>query len=89
MEYRIGGHFEETYLVINGEQIKEYGFSLGVGVPMSRTLAKASSLSKTNFFFDFSQRYGSDGSFLHRENIFTIGASLNLYDFWFLKRKYD
>jgi hypothetical protein len=89
MEYRIGGHFEETYLVINGEQIKEYGFSLGVGVPMSRTLTKTSSLSKTNFFFDFSQRCGPEGSLLPRENIFTVGASLNLYDFWFLKRKYE
>ena len=46
MEYRIGGHFDDTYLVVNGEPIKEYGLSISFGVPLSRTLAKTGSLSK-------------------------------------------
>ncbi|MCX6302713.1 MAG: hypothetical protein NTW82_11065 [Bacteroidia bacterium] len=83
IEYRIGGHIEDSYLVINGEQVKEYGVSCGFGLPLRRTY------SKVNFFFDYSKKYGSGISGLHTENIFTVGASLNLYDHWFLKRKYD
>jgi hypothetical protein len=83
MEYRVGGHFEESYLVIDGRQIKEYGVSFGVGIPLRKTY------SKTNLYFDYSRRSGPAGSGLHMENIFTIGASLNLFDIWFLERKYD
>ncbi|MCX6325991.1 MAG: hypothetical protein NT144_04990 [Bacteroidia bacterium] len=83
LEYRIGGHIEDNYLIINGEQVKEYGASIGIGIPMRR------SLSKTNLFFDFTRKNGSAGSILHTENYYTMGISLNLYDFWFIKRKFD
>jgi hypothetical protein len=83
IEYRFGGHFGDTYLIIHDEQIKEYGASFGVGVPMRR------SYSRTNFFFDFTRRSGSGVGTVHIEDYFTMGISLNLYDFWFIKRKYD
>lgn len=83
MEYRIGGHMADNYLIINGEQLKEIGASVGIGIPLRRTFSKA------NFFFDYTKRHGPDGSSLHRENFYTMGVSLNLYDFWFVKRKYD
>ena len=75
--------FGDNYLVINGEQLKEYGASIGFGVPLRR------SLSTTNFYFDITRKTGAAGSSLHTENYFTFGISLNLYDFWFIKRKYD
>ena len=40
LEYRIGAHMGDNYLIINGEQIKEYGASIGLGLPMRRTLFK-------------------------------------------------
>ncbi len=83
VEYRLGAHLENNYVKINGEQLKEYGISIGFGIPMRR------SLSKTNIFIDYTKRYGSDISVLHSEELITIGLSLNLYDFWFLKPKYD
>lgn len=83
VEYRIGGHIEDNYLKIDGEQIKEIGLSLGFGIPMRHPI------SKTNIFFDYTKRYGSDASLFHIENQFTIGLSLNMYDYWFLKPKYD
>jgi hypothetical protein len=82
VEYRIGGHIEDNYLIINGEQVKEYGASVGIGLPMRI-------LSKTNLFFDFTRKSGSAINNLHTENYYTMGISLNLYDFWFRKRKYD
>jgi hypothetical protein len=83
IEYRAGAHFGDTYLKIHDEQIKEYGASFGIGVPMRR------SFSRTNFFFDFTRRSGSGVSTEHIEDYYTLGISLNLYDFWFIKRKYD
>lgn len=83
IEYRAGGHFGNSYVAINGEQLKESGVSAGFGIPLRR------SLSKINIFFDYTKRGGGKGSSLHDENFFTIGASLNFYDFWFLQRKYE
>ena len=85
LEYRAGAHFGDTYLMIHNEQVKEYGFSVGVGIPMRRTY------SRTNFFFDYT-RFSGPGSGTgteHTEKYYTMGISLNLYDFWFIKRKYD
>jgi len=82
VEYRVGGHVGDNYLIINGEQLKEYGASIGIGIPMRLR-------SKTNLYFDLTRKTGSSINNLHSENYYTAGISLNLYDFWFLKRKYD
>jgi hypothetical protein len=89
LEYRIGAHAEDNYLIINGTQLKEYGASIGLGIPMSRTLTKSNSLSKTNLFFDFTKKYGPSSGIIPVEKYYTVGISLNFYDFWFVKRKYD
>ncbi|MCX6252864.1 MAG: hypothetical protein NTV31_00055 [Bacteroidia bacterium] len=84
MEYRVGGHVGDNYLIINEEQVKEYGASAGIGIPMRR------SSSRTNLFFDFTRKKGPEINSLHTENYYTMGISLNLYDnYWFIKRKYD
>jgi hypothetical protein len=83
MEYRVGGHIGGNYLVINNEQVKEYGMSIGLGIPMRR------SLSKTNLFLDFTRKSYESGTVTHFENYFTMGVSINLYAFWFIKQKYD
>jgi hypothetical protein len=85
LEYRFGGHVGDNYLILNGEQIKEIGVSVGVGIPLRRTV----SLSKANLFVDYAKRSGSFANGLHDENYFTVGASINLYDWWFMKRKYE
>jgi hypothetical protein len=87
IEYRMGGHVEDNYLVLNGQQVKEWGASLGFGIPLRRSGIGA--LSKTNIFFDFTRKSYETTSVSHYENYFTMGASLNFYDFWFVKRKYD
>ena len=83
IEYRIGGHFADNYLVIDGKQVKEAGVSIGFGLPLRR------SFSKTNIFFDFTKKSVSGETIVINENYFTVGISLNLYDRWFIQRKYD
>jgi len=84
IEYRVGAHLGDNYLIINGEQIKEMGATFGLGIPMKKT-----SLSRANFFFDITGKKGSEAAGMHDERIITIGASLNLYDWWFIQRRYD
>ena len=89
IEYRLGAHFGDDYLIIDGVQLKELGASFGAGIPMGLSLADKRSLSRINLIFDYSRRYGPSSSNFHNENYFTFGVSLNLYDFWFVQRKYD
>jgi hypothetical protein len=83
MEYRIGGHISNNYLLINGEQIKEYGASCGIGLRLKNYF------SKVNVFFDFTKKNGNLAKGLHNENFYTMGISLNLYDNWFMKKRFE
>jgi hypothetical protein len=83
VEYRAGGHVANSYLIVNGVQVRNWGVSAGFGIRLRN------SMSKANFHFDYTQRVGDFSKGLHNENVYTIGASLNLYDFWFQKKKYD
>jgi hypothetical protein len=83
LEYRLGAHYGDNYLVVNGARVKEYGASFGIGLPLRRTHTRA------NLFVDYTRRTGSAAAGLHDERIITIGGSLNIYDIWFIQRKYD
>jgi hypothetical protein len=82
IHYRAGGHYENLYLEINGEQLKDYGISFGVGLPL-RT-----SKSSFNVACEIGQK-GTLESNLIRENYVFLSFNVTLHDFWFLKRKYD
>ena len=83
IDYRLGGHLGNNYLLFNGNKVNEYGVSMGVGIPMRRTY------SKVNFYADYTRKSVTGQSFTHDENYFTFGLSINMYDRWFIKRKYD
>jgi hypothetical protein len=68
--------------MFNGSRIKEYGASAGFGIRLRN-------LSKANVYFDFTRKNGDLASGMHNENIYSIGISLNLYDWWFLKHKFE
>lgn len=82
IEYRIGGHTAKSHLVVNGEQLSEFGITFGVGLPMNR------SKSMINIFLGYGTRKGSFENNLHKETCFDFGISFNFYDNWFEKRKY-
>lgn len=83
VEYRLGGRISDTYLMINNEQIKEFGITFGAGIPLNR------SLSNVNVFFEYGKRGGSFEAGLHKETFYSMGLSFNFYDNWFMKRKYE
>lgn len=80
--YRAGLKYEETGLVVNSESIKDKGFSLGLGLPIT------GSFSNVNFGFEFGKR-GTTSAGLIQENYAKFSVGLSLNDRWFVKRKYD
>lgn len=90
IEYRVGGHIGDNYLILNGQQIKEYGASIGLGIPVKHASTVANfSWGTINLYLDYTRRKGSVSSSLHYEDYISAGFSLNLYDYWFIKRKYE
>ena len=85
IEYRFGGHLGDNYLTLYDSQLKEKGVSFGLGIPLRRMYT----ISRVNLFVDYTQKSGSKDPRLHTENIIIIGGSLNFYDFWFFKRRYN
>ncbi len=90
-EYRYGGHYKTTYLNLDGVSIRDYGISIGVGLPARRTLP-GSRIREIPSSVDVGIVFGTTGTLennLVQDNYIkgTIGLSLN--DKWFQKKRYD
>ena len=83
MEYRLGAHYGDSYVVMNGYQIKEYGVTAGFAIRLRNTFSRAT------MYFDYTRREGKLSEGLPNENIYSLGLSLNFYDFWFIKKKFE
>ncbi|MFO7827370.1 MAG: hypothetical protein R6V23_02005 [Bacteroidales bacterium] len=82
INYRAGAYYNESYLKLQGEQIKNYGITFGLGLPLAN--------QKTSL--NLSCTYGNKGTTnngLIQENYFSFGFNITLYDFWFIKRKFN
>lgn len=82
MAYRAGLRYEKTYLIVGNQQVNDFGISFGVGLPVYR------SNSTVNISAELGRR-GSTSNDLVRENYLKLNLSVNLYDLWFVKRKFD
>ena len=82
MTYRAGLKYENTGLVVNNTPIKDYGMSLGIGLPVTGVL------SNINIGFEYGRR-GTTGANLVKEIYGNVFVGLSLSDRWFVKRKYE
>jgi len=82
VRYRAGIHQENSYLKLNNQQIKEFGISFGAGLPLTK------SKSTANIAIELGKK-GTINDNLVRENYMKLSVYLNLYDYWFVKRKFD
>lgn len=85
VDYRLGAHFDKTYMVVNNQSIKQYGITFGLGLPLVRN---GTSFYKVNFAGEIGQR-GSLSNSLVKETYFNIHLSFTLNDQWFQKYKFD
>jgi hypothetical protein len=82
INYRMGGYYKKSYIVINDEQLKNFGITFGFGFPLRKTG------TMFNFGFDLGQ-YGTTDNGLIKESYIGGHLSLSLFDKWFYKRKFD
>ncbi|MFO7978940.1 MAG: hypothetical protein R6U64_09795 [Bacteroidales bacterium] len=82
IEYRAGFRFGQTYLNPRENAIDEFGISFGVGIPVKRTL------SGLNISLEYGQR-GNTSNNLIQENFFRINVGVNVYERWFVQRRFN
>jgi hypothetical protein len=82
INYRLGFHYSDTYLQLRGHQLKDYGFTFGLGLPYGNAN------SSFNFSVDIGRRGTTDFNLI-RENYIMFNFSFSLYDYWFFQRRYD
>ena len=81
-QYRAGCFYENSYLTINGQQIKGYGATFGFGLPLGR------SRSALNLSAELG-KLGTTNNNLIKESYAKFTMHLILQDRWFIKRKFD
>ncbi len=82
MSYRAGGYYSNSYLMVNGHQLEDYGITFGLGLPV-KTLR-----SSINVAFTLGIR-GTTEYNLVKENYGIITFNVTLHDLWFRKRRFD
>lgn len=82
VRYRAGVHYANEYLKFDDNQLKNYGFSVGLGLPLRR--------SKTSV--NISYEYGNRGTFKSgavKEIYQNVSFSITMHEFWFRKLKFN
>jgi len=77
--YRAGTYMNASYLTLNGEQIKEYFVTGGIGIPM---FFAPGSEARLNLGLEYGIR-GTTSNGLERDNIIRMTVSLSGSDIWF------
>jgi hypothetical protein len=81
IRYRLGFTYNKTYLRLRGQDLNEYAFSFGFGLP----------LRGMKTMLNIGGQYGVRGTTsqdLIRESYFKIVIGFSIYERWFIKRKY-
>ncbi len=80
--YRAGFKYEQTYLIFNNRQINDFGITFGVGLPVYRSKTTINLAAEIG-------RKGTTKENLVLENYVRFNLMVNLYDLWFIKRRFD
>jgi hypothetical protein len=81
LEYRAGLRYGKSFLNLQNSNFNEFGISFGIGIPVRR------SLSGLNIGFEYSTRM-ADNPGMIEENFFRVNLGLNVYERWFVKRRF-
>jgi hypothetical protein len=80
--YRIGAYYDTMYYKVNGEQIRQFGLTLGTTLPVFRWY------NGLTLGIDLGQK-GSTSGRLIKENYIMFNVGINIHDIWFQKPKYE
>ncbi len=82
IQYRIGAHYEQTYLQLRNSQLADYGVSVGFGFPMKRVATTIQLALEAG-------RRGTTANNLVELNYIKCSLGFTLNDRWFIKPKFD
>ncbi len=82
ISYRFGGYYNNTSLMVDNNQLKQYGITFGIGLPLRKTK------TTMNIAIDLGKR-GTVNDNLIEEYYGLLRINLNLHDIWFVKPKFD
>lgn len=80
INYRIGGYYTHDYLLIHGNNVREYGITAGFGVPTIE------GKTMINIGFEWKHRSAHPDKLIS-ENYFNITLGINFNELWFWQRK--
>lgn len=80
IQYRVGGFYNHDYLVVNGNNIREYGITAGFGLPVNglKTIV--------NLGFEYRHRQAHPNPLI-KEEYFGITLGVNFNELWFWQNK--
>ncbi|HOZ14134.1 MAG TPA: hypothetical protein PLH91_05445 [Tenuifilaceae bacterium] len=82
IHYRLGGYYTKSNLLVNSNQISDYGITFGLGLPVKNK-------TRLNISLELGKR-GTTENYLTKETYGNVSLSLTFYDYpWFFKRKYN
>jgi hypothetical protein len=84
--YRAGFNFGPDYIQAGGQDLNQFGISLGAGLPVRKN-PYTNQFSLINVGFEYGKR-GNNNNLL-RENVFRLSFGFTLSDRWFIKKKYN
>lgn len=80
MAYRIGGFYNRDYIMVGNNNVRDYGISLGVGLPVP------SFKTTINIGFEYRRRQAYPAA-LVKEDYLNITIGVNFNEMWFRKNK--
>ena len=82
VSYRLGGFYEQTFLTINGTSINKIGVTLGMTLPVPKTM------SKVNVGLEIGN-CGTKSANLIQERYINLTVGVSILERWFVKRMYQ
>lgn len=86
VNYRAGFNFGKDYINADGKELKNYGITMGLGLPV-RPSRYSNQISTIHTAIEFGKRGSAVNNIT--EGYFKLSFGLSLSDLWFIKRKYD
>lgn len=86
VSYRLGINFGPDYVKLPNEDLPQFGFSAGFGLPV-RKGNYSNQFTNINLGLEYGRRGNTNNTL--RENLFRISLGFTLSDLWFIKRKYE
>jgi long-subunit fatty acid transport protein len=87
VEFRLGGHYDMSFLKLRNEQINGFGITFGAGLPL-----RGASLRRSKSMLNIAVEYGRRGMIkngLIQENYFNVHLGLSISEWWFFKKRYN